>query len=48
MIRVLVVDDSLVMRKAISRIFEQADDTTVVDTATNGEAGRRPPVPSSC
>ncbi|WP_259055562.1 protein-glutamate methylesterase/protein-glutamine glutaminase [Salinibacter ruber] len=39
MIRVLVVDDSLVMRKAISRIFEQADDTTVVDTATNGEAG---------
>jgi len=39
MIRVLVVDDSLVMRKAISRIFEQADDTTVVDTATNGEDG---------
>jgi two-component system chemotaxis response regulator CheB len=39
MIRVLIVDDSLVMRKAISRIFEQADDTTVVDTAANGEEG---------
>lgn len=39
MIRVLVVDDSLVMRKAISQIFERADDTTVVDTASNGEEG---------
>ncbi|WP_103026686.1 protein-glutamate methylesterase/protein-glutamine glutaminase [Salinibacter altiplanensis] len=39
MIRILVVDDSLVMRKAISRIFEQADDMTVADTATNGKEG---------
>ena len=39
MIQVLVVDDSLVMRKAISGIFERADDTTVVDTAANGEDG---------
>ena len=39
MIKVLVVDDSLVMRKAISRVFEQTDDMTVVDTASNGEAG---------
>ncbi len=39
MIRVLVVDDSLVMRKAISRILERADDTTVVDTAADGEEG---------
>jgi len=39
MIQVLVVDDSLVMRKAISQIFERADDTTVVDTASNGEEG---------
>ena len=39
MIDVLVVDDSLVMRKAISRVFEQTDDMTVVDTASDGEAG---------
>jgi Chemotaxis response regulator containing a CheY-like receiver domain and a methylesterase domain len=39
MIRVLVVDDSLVMRKAISRILERADDMTVVDTAANGVDG---------
>jgi len=39
MIRVLVVDDSLVMRKALSRVFERADDTTVVDTASDGEEG---------
>ncbi|WP_263788883.1 protein-glutamate methylesterase/protein-glutamine glutaminase [Salinibacter grassmerensis] len=39
MIQILVVDDSLVMRKAISGIFERTDGMTVVDTATNGEEG---------
>ena len=39
MIRVLVVDDSAFMRKAISMMLERAPDITVVDTATNGARG---------
>lgn len=39
MIRVLVVDDSAFMRKAISMMLERAPDVTVVDTATNGAEG---------
>lgn len=36
-IRVLVVDDSALMRNLVSRIVDAADDCTVVATAMNGE-----------
>ncbi|GAU09799.1 protein-glutamate methylesterase/protein-glutamine glutaminase [Desulfoplanes formicivorans] len=39
MIRVLVVDDSAFMRKAISTMLEKDPDIHVVDTARNGEEG---------
>ncbi len=39
MIRVLVVDDSAFMRKAISSMLEKDPEIQVVDTARNGEEG---------
>ncbi len=39
MIRVLVVDDSAFMRKAISTMLEKDPEIQVVDTARNGEEG---------
>lgn len=40
-IRVLIVDDSPFMRRAISSFFEDADDIKVVGMAKNGEEGIR-------
>ena len=36
-IKVLVVDDSAVVRGLISRMLEKDDELTVVDTVANGE-----------
>ncbi len=38
-IRVLVVDDSAFMRRALTQILESADEIEVVDTARDGEEG---------
>jgi Chemotaxis response regulator containing a CheY-like receiver domain and a methylesterase domain len=40
-IRVLIVDDSPFMRRAISSFFDDVDDIKVVGMAKNGEEGIR-------
>ena len=50
-IRVLVVDDSAFVRRAIIKMFEQSPDIQVIDVASNGEMAIRAgqtPKPRCC